>query len=195
MDMESGQYEVLVFWAADRMWRGESLAKALAYVERVHAVGGRVEFVKDSHLNVSVDTTMPAWVRNMLFAQAFGVANAESERKAQRSKMDIDYHKQVGSVHGRAPWGMEIIGTKDHKTLVYTAEGRVWIPLIFQAVIDGKLLREIAKWLDAEGVRTMSGKPWNEAYIGNRVIKNPTYYGKRPNAGSLEIEALVTPTM
>lgn len=204
-ELEAGDYEVLSFWKADRMWRGESLAKVLTYVERIHNAGGRIEFVKDSHLNITPDSSVPAWVRNMLFAQAFGVANAESQNKSDRSKMDIEYHKEVGSVHGRSPWGMAIecliclsitkCQHKDNKRLVYTPEGRKWIPLIFQAVIDGKSLRAIARWLDAEGVRTMSGKPWNEYYIGNHVIKNPTYYGKRPNAGNLEVEAIVTPTV
>lgn len=194
-DMESGQFDVLVFWKADRMWRGESLAKALAYVERIHNTGGRIEFVKDSHLNITPDSSVPAWVRNMLFAQAFGVANAESQNKSDRSKMDIAYHKEIGSVHGRAPWGMEIVGEKDHKSLVYTDEGRIWIPLIFQAVIDGKSCREIAMWLDAEGIKPMNGGKWNEYTICNRIIKNKTYMGKRPNAGNLEVEAIVTATI
>ena len=77
------------------------------------------------------------------------------------------------------------------KVLYPTPDGRRYIPLIFQMVIDGYSLRDIAEWLDAEGVATMSGKPWNEAHIGNKLIKNPTYYGKRPNSGELVTEPLV----
>src|SRR6202012_4892885 len=101
----------------------------------------------------------------------------------------------IGSVHGKAPWGMVITGTKDHKGLEYTLEGRTYLPLIFQAVIDGKRLREIAAWLDTTDAKTVNGKRWNEYTIGNRIIKNPTYRGKRKNAGNLEVEAIVTPTM
>jgi DNA invertase Pin-like site-specific DNA recombinase len=193
-DMEASEYEVLVFWAADRMWRGESLAKALAYVERVHAAGGRVEFVKDTHLNVAGDSSMPAWVRNMLFAQAFGVANAESERKRQRTQMDIEHHKSTGSVHGRPPWGYVITGTKDNKRFVPTDTGRRWIPVIYDLVINGSSLRNIAEYLTNEGVLTTRGKIWNEAFLAH-LVANPVYKGARRNGGpEMKVEALVSPT-
>src|ERR1700722_18262923 len=38
-DMEAGEYDVLTFWASDRMWRGKSLATILGYIERLEAVG------------------------------------------------------------------------------------------------------------------------------------------------------------
>ena len=192
-DMEAGEYEVLVFWAADRMWRGESLGKALAYVERVHAAGGRVEFVKDTHLNVAGDSGMPAWVRNMMFAQAFGVANAESERKRHRTKMDIAYHQATGSVHGRPPWGYKIVGTKDSKRFVPTDTGRRWIPVIYDLVINGNSLRDIAEYLTNEGVPTASGKIWHEAFLAH-LVANPAYKGMRRNSGPhMDLEALVSP--
>jgi DNA invertase Pin-like site-specific DNA recombinase len=193
-DMEAGEYEVLVFWAADRMWRGESLAKALAYVERVHTAGGRVEFVKDAHLNVAGDSNMAPWVRNMLFAQAFGVANAESERKRQRTQMDIEHHKATGSVHSRPPWGYKIVGAKDNKSFVPTETGRRWIPVIYDLVINGRSLRYIVEYLTSEAVPTQKGNIWGEGTLAG-LIANPAYKGMRRGGGpNLKIEALVSPT-
>jgi hypothetical protein len=123
------------------------------------------------------------------------MARAESERKSQRSLMDLEHKRETGALHGRAPYGYTIEGVKDAKRLVPTAEGRKYVPLIFQAVIDGKSLRDVAAWLTAEGVKTSAGNAkWHEGFIGNRLIKNPTYYGARPNGGTLETQALVSVT-
>ncbi|HTW01886.1 MAG TPA: recombinase family protein [Streptosporangiaceae bacterium] len=190
-DLEAGEYEVLTFWAADRMWRGESLAKALAYVERIHAAGGSVEFVKDPHLNVAEG--VPAYVRNMLMAQAFGAAHGESERKSQRTRMDIAHKQATGAAHGRAPWGYRIEGAKDAKRFMPTDLGRDYAPQIFARIIEGQTLRQVAQWLTSEGVPTSTGsRLWNEGFIGNRLIKNPVYYGSRRNGGNLETEGLVS---
>jgi hypothetical protein len=66
-DMEDGQYDVLLFWASDRMWRGKSLATILGYIERLEAVSA-VEFVNEVHLN---NRDQDPVVRNILFANAF----------------------------------------------------------------------------------------------------------------------------
>jgi hypothetical protein len=63
--------------------------------------------------------------------------------------------------------------------------------MIFDMAINGKSLRFIAPWLDCEGVRTLSGKPWNEIYIGH-LMKNTIYYGQRRNSGQLETEAVIS---
>ena len=55
-------------------------------------------------------------------------------------------------------------------------------------------MRTVAAKLTAEGVPTTNGKPWNENYLANRLIKNPIYYGARRNGGQLETEELVSAT-
>jgi len=188
LDAEHGEYEVLVFWAADRFWRDESLSRALGYLERIHAAGARVEFVMDSHLNVRPET--PAWVRNMMLSHALGMANAESKRKSERSLMDKAYHRQEGSADGKAPWGYKVEGEKNKKRFVPTDDGRKWIPLIFKWAIDGKSLVWIAEALTEERVK--GTKAWYDQNV-HRIIANPMYRGERRNGGgSLEVEALVT---
>ena len=174
--MGADLYDVLLFWASDRMWRGKSLATILAYIERLEAVGA-VEFVNEVHLNNRDQDPM---VRNILFANAFGMSYGESERKAERTRMDIASKRSSGSAHGRAPWGyvvecqtcgkatrrledgsVERCGHKDNKRFVPTALGRRWIPVIYELVLTGNSLRNIAEYLTNEGVPTTGGKIWS----------------------------------
>lgn len=180
-ELEQGAYSVLTFWAADRMWRGESLAKVLGYCERIHSAGGRIEFVKDAHLNYSPD--VEPWVRNMLLAQAFGAAHGESRRKSQRAKMDLASKLAKGAAHGRPPFGYEILGPKDGKSFVPTAEGREIIPWLFADVIAGKPLKVLAGKLSERLGRSVSHR-----WIGHKVIGNPSYWGSRSGVA----EALVS---
>lgn len=199
-DMASGKYAVLVVWAADRIERRGALA-ALLLAQRAREAGGRIEYVKDAHLNAA------HVMSDTMLALSGDIARQESKRKSDRTLADHAARRDRGSVIGRPAWGYRITCTtcgevtdtcakqRHTKILTPTETGRKYVPLIFQAVIDGKSLRDIAAWLDGEGVPTPTdGARWHEAFIGNRLIKNTTYYGQRPNAGTLETEALVTAT-
>lgn len=208
-DMEAGLYDVLTFWASDRMWRGKPLADVLKYIERLEAVGS-VEFVNEPHLNNPEQDPM---VRNILFANAFGMSYGESKRKVERTKMTIDSHRATGSVHGKPPWGyavecqtcgkltrrlddgsVERCGHKDNKQFVPTDLGRKWVPVIYDLVVKGWSLRSIAEYLTSEGIRATSGRIFHEAYMA-RLVQNPAYKGARRSGGpNLKIEALVSPT-
>jgi len=202
-DMEAGEYDVLVFWAADRMWRSDQAPAAFALVARIVATGGRLEFVEDEDLNRNPKDDAWRWYED--FSRTMGRAYKESKRKAARIRIKHDALRSAGSVVGRAPWGYHIM-CRDFpecsvpkcghiKVLVPTEVGKRYIPAIFQMAIDGNSLRSIAAWLDSERVKSPAGNNrWNEAFIGNRLIKNPTYYGVRPNAGALETPALVSAT-
>lgn len=183
--MAAGKFTVLVVWAADRIERRGALA-ALMLAERARQAGGRIEYVKDSHLNSSNDMS------DTMLALAADMARNESRRKSERILAKQASLRSAGSVVGRPAWGYRIEQRGNVKVLVPTPEGRKYVPLVFRHVVNGWSLRQIAAWLDSEGVSTESGKRWNEGYVGNRLIKNPVYYGQRRNAGQLETEPLVT---
>jgi hypothetical protein len=118
-----------------------------------------------------------------------------------------DALREAGSIVGRAPWGFEIVKRDGRKVLVPTDAGRNYVPAIFQRVIDGASLRTIAAWLTDNSVPTTQDayvvigplRPWHEAYVGNRLIKNPAYCGHRDGKHSYAVEPvagkpLVTPT-
>jgi hypothetical protein len=51
-------------------------------------------------------------------------------------------------VHGKAGWGFKVVGPKDNKRFEPTAEGRRWIPWIYEQVI-------LAEY---DGTRIMAGE-------------------------------------
>lgn len=187
-DMESGEYSVLVVWAADRIERRGALA-ALMLAERARKAGGRIEYVKDSHLNATNEMS------DVMLALSATLARQESSRKSERVVAKHEALRAAGSITGRAPWGYRIVKRDGRKVLEPTEVGRAFVPAIYHWAIEGKSLRDIARMLELAGVKPAGGKRWNETYIGKRLIKNPTYYGQRPNAGQLETEALVSATM
>jgi DNA invertase Pin-like site-specific DNA recombinase len=197
-DMKAGEISVLVVWKSDRIDRQEKLG---ALIKEAESYGGRIEFVTEPELN------MLAGLGGRIMTVIKEYVNAdESRTKSERIKIKHNALRASGSVVGRAPWGYEILCSvcnrapekprcKDHRKLfVPTAEGRKWIPRIFQHVINGNSLRDVAAMLDTRGVSTEGGKRWNEGYIGNRLIKNPVYYGLRRNGGEIEVEDLVSVT-
>jgi DNA invertase Pin-like site-specific DNA recombinase len=95
--------------------------------------------------------------------------------------------REVGSAYGKAPWGYAIEKRDGKKAFVPTPEGRKWAAPVFDAVIKGNTLRDVAAWMDSEGVTALRSERavW-------RLIGNPIYYGNRVNSGQLETEALVT---
>lgn len=188
-DMHSGRISVLVVWKTDRIDRKLNTFQMLA---EVVAAGGRVEFVTQPHLNDL--TTMGGRIALKVQEE---IAYAESRDKSDRVLINHAGKRAKGSVIGRSPFGYEIapgFNAKGEqvKLFVPTATGRRYVPQIFQMAIDGKSLRDIAAWLDSQGVSTISGQPWDDRYLGNRLIRNPVYYGQRRNGGQLETEALVS---
>lgn len=184
-DMAAGEYTVLVVWASDRIERRGALA-ALTLAESARKAGGRIEYVKEPHLNATNEMS------DTMLALAGDMARQESKRKSERVIIKQNALRSAGSAVGRAAWGYEIVGRDGRKLFVPTEIGRTYIPQIFARITNGESLRTVAAWLDAEKVRTTNGKPWNEGYLGNRLIKNPVYYGQRRNAGQLETEGLVS---
>jgi hypothetical protein len=78
---------------------------------------------------------------------------------------------------------------------VPTDLGRRWIPVIYDLVINGNSLRNVAEYLTNNGVLTTSGKTWHEAHLA-RLVQNPAYKGTRRGGGpNMTLEALVGPTI
>jgi DNA invertase Pin-like site-specific DNA recombinase len=201
-DIQDGVIDVVVCWMVDRLDR-QNILHAIPMVLAVLDAGGRVEFSEQPECNLDASSpTIDDEVK--AFSDRIHAANQESKIKSKRVLKAHRRRREAGSAIGRAPWGYEIIcdvckeapskpRCKDHKKLfVPTDIGRNYIPLIFARITSGESLRSIAAWLTAEGVPTTNGKPWNEGYLGNRLIRNPIYYGQRRNAGHLETEGLLT---
>jgi DNA invertase Pin-like site-specific DNA recombinase len=193
-DMANGQYTVLVVWAFDRIQRGTAL-EAFTLAEHARAAGGRIEYTQDTWLNETNEMS------DVMLALAATAARGESKRKSERVNIAFDLRRAEGSAIGKPPWGYGITctvcnarpsqpGCRHHqKIFTPTAHGRRYIPAMFQMVIGGYSLRDIAEWLTVEGA---GGKTWNQDYLSSKIFRNPVYYGQRRNGGALETEGLVS---
>jgi len=62
--------------------------------------------------------------------------------------------------------------------IVPTDDGRTYVPAIFARAVRGESLNTIARWLDSEGVRPVSGSQWWAKTLAD-MIRNPVYIGHR----------------
>lgn len=96
-----------------------------------------------------------------------------TEKVSRELKALVD----AGKLVGKAPFGLRITGEKYDKKLVPTEVGRVWVPWIYDRVIEGWSGKRIAAWLTAEGVLRENSPFWQNS-IG-QIIRNPVYKGFR----------------
>lgn len=186
-DFRSGKIDVLVVWYLSRLDRKLNATRMIGDVVKL---GGRVEFVKQPHLNDL--STMGGRISLKVEEE---IAFAESEEKSARILAKQNTLRAKGSLAaGSAPFGYMIeLQENGLKILKPTAIGREWVPLIFRECAAGKSAAYICKMLTDAGVKTSTGKTvWHESSLAHFILKNPTYMGMRPNSGAMEVEALVT---
>lgn len=154
-DITRGKISVLVVWCLDRLDR-RGIAESFGTKLRIEAAGGRVEFV----LEPSMD--------ELTFAVKAWMAQQESKRRAERVNVGLDVARANGAATTNPPWGYRTTGPKRGKMFVPAAEGRRYVPGIYQRVADGESLTNVA--------RTTGGKKWSVVTIAS-LIRNPTYRG------------------
>lgn len=104
-------------------------------------------------------------------------AYEERQEIIERISRELAALEEAGKLVGRPPFGYTSAGDKYDRYLVPTDDGRTYVPLIYQHCIEGWSLEKIAKWLNVEGVRPVSGVWWARSIGG--LIKNPVYKGHR----------------
>jgi DNA invertase Pin-like site-specific DNA recombinase len=192
-DMASGVFDVLVVWAVDRIERRGAL-KVFELMERARTAGGRIEFVKDAHLNSANDMS------DVMLALSATMAKQESKRKGERTVAKQDNLRSKNALTGTCPWGYEVVTVDGVKTIAPTEIGRTWLPVIFRMVADGETLAAVAHHLTEHGVpsSTRGSKhdnpcSWYPRTIGG-IVRNATYAGMKPNGRGhvLRVPAVVT---
>ena len=117
----------------------------------------------------------------------------EIRERTMRAQAEL---RERGKLVGRWPFGYASEGDKYDRRLVPTSEGRLWVPFIFERVINGDSLATIARWLDAAGVTPTQGGKWWPGTIA-AMVRNPVYVGQRQDADGRTIHRceplLVTP--
>jgi DNA invertase Pin-like site-specific DNA recombinase len=145
-DMEAGLITVLVVWAADRIERRGAL-DTLILAARAREAGGRIEYVRDAHLNITHDFA------DSQLAQAADIARAESKRKSERVLASFGTIDLNGALIGRAPFGYMIVGEKYSKRLVpHPVNAQAIRDAVAHYLDDGWSLRQVCDWLESRGV-------------------------------------------
>lgn len=194
-DMRYGTTKVLVIWHSDRLERrhdqGKSKTLPGTLFEFVDA-GGKVESVQEPQLG---QTDFGSQL--MTFAASL-INNDKSKRISEQVNLSFDRIKANGAIYnGNVPWGFEIAGPKYEKRIKPTDVCCEYAPQIFEHCIKGDSLRQIAAWLDSEGVKPTKGGKWNEGSV-RWIIRNRVYAGRLLDSEGktiLRCEAVVKPNI
>jgi site-specific DNA recombinase len=104
-------------------------------------------------------------------------AYEERQEIIERVTRELGALEEAGKLTGRPSFGYAPAGDRYDRYLAPTDEGRIYVPLIYQHCIEGWSLEKIAKWLNEEEVKPVSGVWWPRSISG--LIKNPVYKGHR----------------
>ena len=189
LDMREGKIAVLVCWHSDRVERRGPEA-LFSLLRQIKDAGGRIESVNEPLLGTEDLTGEAVTAIGAVIAHQYTVHLAEQVRLAHER---IRANGAVGP--GGTPWGYKTMGEKYNKQLIPTQLCRNYVPQIFQRAIAGESYREIATWLDSEGVPPKRGEQWHEGSV-RKLIRNRIYAGRWQNGAktvtTVHCEAVVS---
>ncbi|MGH3203474.1 MAG: recombinase family protein [Streptosporangiaceae bacterium] len=112
--------------------------------------------------------------------------NSRKEWEACRERVlrATDTLRRENKLVGSVPWGFAAVGPKYDKRLEATELGRVYIPKIFDMVIEGRSLADVCEWLDSLHLRQrrdpvtgeLADVPWWPTVL-SKMLRNTAYRG------------------
>ena len=116
----------------------------------------------------------------MVMRMLSAVAAGESATKSRRMKRKNDETAAKGLPHkgGNRPFGYEddwVTARPDEAAVIRT---------MVERFLAGESLRSIAIWLEAEGVKTVQGRPWLSTSV-RTLLRNPRIAGLRAHRGEV----------
>ncbi len=172
-DLAAGERDAVIAYHLDRLTRRPIELEHFVEIATTANVA-HVRFVSGGDFDlVSGDGLM---LMRMLAAVAAG----ESATKSRRMKRKNDETAAKGEPHkgGNRPFGFEddwLTARPDEAAVIRTMAERF---------VAGESLRSIAKWLDAEGVKTVKGRPWLTTSV-RTTLRNPRIAGLRAHRGDV----------
>ena len=173
-DVQNGRFEGVLVMEIERLARGDTIDQGL--------VAQAFKF-SDTKIITPTKTYDP----NNEFDEEyfeFGLFMSRREYKTIKRRLQagrVHSVKEGKFVGNTTPYGYnkeKIKGDKGYKLVINENEAP-YVKLMYQWLIDGDSKREIKRKLDAMGVPSRSGKPWNQSVIKD-ILYNPTYIGKIP---------------
>ena len=166
----------VVAWHPDRLHR--SPVELEGFIDLVQAHGTRLATVQTG----AWDLTTPSG--RMVARQLGAVARYESEHKSDRIRRKMRALAEAGADHGGGsrPFGYE----KDRRTI--RPDEAALIREATEHVRQGGSLRAIARAWQAQGVPTVSGRPWTTQVL-RTVLMSARVAGLREHRGEIVAEA------
>ena len=184
-DVRTGEIEVVVAWASDRVERRGAEA-TLRIFRLFRKAGGRLESVLEPQLN----TTDP----ELMQAITGWKDQQESKRKSERVRIAFDTIKANKAVYGGVPYGYAIVGEKYQKRMVPDAIEAAIVREAASRYLKGESLRDICQDFGRRGVQPPKGKRW-EAHTLSRILRNPAIIGRKADGNGntvVRCEPLIT---
>jgi DNA invertase Pin-like site-specific DNA recombinase len=175
-DIRAGFLQVLVVVHSSRLDRRDPDVAEFYHLS-IRQAGGRIESVREPLFGKSDISgrvvTMLAQDANHNYSKALS-----GHVRAAHNIIRTNRANGKGLL-GRAPFGYEIRGERKLKYLVPTKLGLKIVPQMYDRIIDGYSLADVAKWLNAEGVPTgtTTATGWHAKTV-QQVIRNSVYKGQ-----------------
>lgn len=167
--IESGAATVVVAWALDRLTRNRR--DTVRLIEVCQQAGATIALVRGSDLDLS--TPAGRLTADLLAAVARSEIETKSDRQTRAALQAAEQGRWTG---GRRPFGYEADGVTVRQLEAQAVRDA------YQAVLNGKSLRQIARaWNDAglrppQGSRDGTESAWTGAVV-SRCLRKPRYAG------------------
>jgi DNA invertase Pin-like site-specific DNA recombinase len=170
-DLRNGQYDVLICWHTDRLYR--RLRDLVELVEIAEKRALRIASVKAADIDLSTPSG------RMLAGMMGHAARYEVEQKGARQVAANQAAARRGIVRWtRRPYGYDRSGDR---IVVVSAEARE-LRKAAKKVLAGATMQSIVTDLNRRGVKTSLGGPWNITGL-RRLLINPRHAGRAVSVG------------
>lgn len=174
--IEAGRIKAVVAWHPDRLHR--SPLELERFIDVIEGAKAKVATVQGGEYDLGTAS-------GRMTARVVGaVARHESEHKSERQRRKHLELAEAGKLSGGGtrPYGYE----QDRLTVV-KSEAKV-IRELSRRIRGGQTLRGVAAYLNAEGVTTVTGRPWSTVVL-RTMLTSPRIAGLREHQGHIAGEA------
>lgn len=177
-DAERKKFDCVVAYKSNRIAR--NMLNALQYEEKLAKLGIETYYCREEYGNTPQGRFA---LRMMMSMNQF-----YSENLSEDIKRGIQDNARNAKVNGRIPLGYK--RGEDGKYAIDEKNAPI-VREVFRRTKEGERLADIARDLNARGIKTKNGNDWNKGSF-HRMLNNTTYYGTYRNSG-ITIENAVPP--
>jgi len=175
--VDAGEVGGIIVWKLDRLTR--SLRDLLDLVPRFDALGVGFSSV---HERIDTSTSLGRFFVNLMGA----LAQLERELVSERVRFVQDHKRAKGAyLGGSIATGLKTIQDGRDRRITIDEDTGPTIARIWSIIVDGGTLRDVAKYLDDEGVRPRKCRTWGKGSVA-QLVSNRRYIGHLVDAEEFE---------